>query len=321
MPAFDTTPPPGLDEQSRAVLQDLIGWLKQAGYAFVTPTPATHARVVARNDGAGGLADAFGWNRTFDGGAVDAALLQRLVACGLVWEEGDRFRSRIRVSALHGGLFAHSAYPTQDKDAVFLGPDSYRFADLIQRELARCPRGEGAHLVDIGAGAGVGAIVASRCCPDLAITMTDINPKAIAFARINARAAGVAADFVLADTLAPVEGALDIVLANPPYIIDEDKRDYRDGGGMHGAAVAFGMAQDATARLAPQGRFILYTGSAILDGADPLRGRLAELATERGCTLHYREIDPDVFGEELDNAAYADVDRIALVSAVMERRA
>ena len=35
-----------------------------------------------------------------------------------------------------------------------------------------------------------------------------------------------------------------------------------------------------------------------------------------GCSLDYRELDPDVFGEELDRPAYRDVDRIAVVAAI-----
>ena len=72
-------------------------------------------------------------------------------------------------------------------------------------------------------------------------------------------------------------------------------------------------------RLAGGGRLILYTGSAIIGGADPLREALASALAVRGCSLRYREIDPDVFGEELDGPAYAEVDRIALVAAIATR--
>jgi hypothetical protein len=34
----------------------------------------------------------------------------------------------------------------------------------------------------------------------------------------------------------------------------------------------------------------------------------------------YEEIDPDVFGEELDRQAYADADRIAAVGLTAEKR-
>ena len=52
---------------------------------------------------------------------------------------------------------------------------------------------------------------------------------------------------------------------------------------------------------------------------DGLREELANMAASAGMTLAYGEIDPDVFGEELSNAPYREVDRIAVVAAIFER--
>jgi hypothetical protein len=79
------------------------------------------------------------------------------------------------------------------------------------------------------------------------------------------------------------------------------------------------MAHDALRHLASGGRFLLYTGSAIMGGTDLLRQELARMAASFSCRLDYREIDPDVFGEELVSAAYREVDRIAVVGAVFEK--
>ena len=117
-----------------------------------------------------------------------------------------------------------------------------------------------------------------------------------------------------------MSGRFDIALLNPPYIVDADERTYRHGGAMHGGQLSLDLATEALDRLADRGRLILYTGSAILDGHDPLRHALGEAARAHRCDLRYREIDPDVFGEELDDPAYADVDRIALVAAIFTRR-
>ena len=144
-------------------------------------------------------------------------------------------------------------------------------------------------------------------------------PAALRLARINAAAAGVAAELVETQGLDGIAGAVDLVTINPPYIIDDDGRTYRDGGGMHGAQLSLDLTRAALERIAPGGRVILYTGSAILRGRDPLRGALDRAAAEAGCAMRYREIDPDVFGEELDKPAYAEVDRIALVEAVLTR--
>lgn len=302
-------------------LSHLLALLRDRGYRFVTPTPATHARVVARPDrqAAACVEDVLGWSLPYRPGDCDAAIEAILDRAGLTEPAGDRRRATIRVSLLHEHLFLHSAYPTEAADAVFFGPDSYRFADLIRDELRDCPARDGAQMVDIGTGSGVGAIVAATACPGLRIHMTDVNPAALRFARINAAAAGVSAAFHEGDGLAAIPGEIDVATANPPYVIDDGKRLYRDGGAMHGAQVSLDMATMAMDRLAPGGRLILYTGSAIVRGRDPLEAALAAAAAARGCTMRYREIDPDVFGEELENALYRDVDRIALVAAVVTR--
>jgi len=302
-------------------LHVLVAFLKARAYRFITPTPATHARVLARADRqrAADLRDVFGWSLPFARDLLDAPLLEALQAAGMVEAAGDLLRSKVRVSTLGPDLLVHSGYPTDDTHAVFFGPDSYRFARFIADELRRCPEREGSTLVDIGTGAGAGAIAAAHCCPKVDIVMTDINPAALRLARVNAQAAGVAARFVEGDDLAGISGELDLVLANPPYIIDPAGRAYRDGGDLHGAGVALAMACEAVPRLAAGGRFLLYTGSAIVRGADGLHDRLVQLAAAEGCRLRYEEIDPDVFGEELETAAYADVERIALVTAVIER--
>ena len=71
--------------------------------------------------------------------------------------------------------------------------------------------------------------------------------------------------------------------------------------------------------MVPRGRALLYTGSAIVDGRDALRDALADAVADAGVRMDYRELDPDVFGEDLDEPAYAQVERIALVGAVIVR--
>ncbi|UYY58333.1 methyltransferase [Sphingomonas sp. S2-65] len=309
-----------MNEPDTALLR-LLETLRERGYHFITPTPATHARVVARpgRERAGDLADVLGWSLPFARGLLDAELLELLDAAGVLEDAGEGLvRSAVRVSWLKGRLFVHSAYPTQDEDAVFFGPDSYRFADLIEAELTRhCPAG--ARIVDIGTGSGVGGIVAAGLCADASVVLTDINPKALRFARINAAAAGVEAACVEGSDLSGVEDGIHLALANPPYIMDEGSRAYRDGGEMRGGKVSFDMARMAVAKLAPGGRLVLYTGSAIARGEDVLRDALQGLADENALDFSYRELDPDVFGEELDQPPYAEIERMAVVGAILTR--
>lgn len=311
-------PHPSDHRAADVALLALLEALKARDYAFVTPTPATHARVVARPERrtAHDLADVLGWSLPFEAGVVDPALLALLEAAGQVETHGTLLRAACRVSSLHGHLFLHSAYPTERADAVFFGPDSYRFADFIQTRLQGC---DGARIVDIGTGAGVGGIVAADVCADARVTLTDINPQALRCARINAAFAGLDVTLVEGDGLAGVPGPIDVAIANPPYIIDSQGRAYRDGGSMHGGELSLAMAREAAARLSPGGRLLLYTGSAIVRGHDALRAALETAMAELGCALDYRELDPDVFGEELDQPGYADVERIAVVGAVATR--
>jgi len=74
------------------------------------------------------------------------------------------------------------------------------------------------------------------------------------------------------------------------------------------------ILEEALDRLAPGGTLLLYTGSAIVEGVDRF-GMLAEEAVNRrGLRAAYAELDPDVFGEELEGGPYAVADRIAAVT-------
>lgn len=300
-------------------LLTLLARLDGEGYQFVPPTPATHFRVLRRPgmDEARDLRGVFGWSLPFRETVLPADLLDLLERAGMLRREGALFRSGVRVARIHGQLFLHSPFPTDAEDAVFFGPDSYRFVDFVRAELA--PTRPVDRLVDLGAGSGVGGLMAAPFVPSARIALLDRNPKALRLAGINARHAGIEVDAVEGESIDDVAGTVDLVIANPPYMIDESGRTYRDGGDMHGARVSFDWTCAAARRLAPGGRMLLYTGSAIVRGRDELREQLQDVLPGLGCTLRYREIDPDVFGEDLDKPAYADVERIAVVGAVIEK--
>jgi hypothetical protein len=304
-----------------AALLALLQRLQRQDYRFVTPTPETHRRVLKHAPAGppGDLREIFGWNRAFDRASLDPSLLELLERAGMVEPCDPRCKSLVRVSSIGTRLFLHSPYPTDAPDSVFLGPDSYRFAAFLEREL---PRAGGARrLVDIGAGAGVGAIVAAPFLPSARLTLLEINPLALRFARINAAHAGVEVEAVEGAAIDDVSGAIDLVIANPPFIVDPAGRAYRDGGSLHGAHLSLDWALAAARRIAPGGRILLYTGSAIVAGRDGLFEALARALPELDCTLRYAEIDPDIFGEQLDEPGYEDVERIAAVGAVIGKAA
>lgn len=300
-----------------AALLALLEGLDAAAYRFVAVTPETHRRVLERVPGrlAADLRDVFGWSLEFEEGLLPPHILTALEGGFMVERKGGLLRSRVRVASLGDRLFLHSAYPTDRADSVFFGPDSYRFASLLGRELPALPPVR--RLVDVGAGSGVGAIAAARLLPGAELAVTDINPIALRFARINARHAGVALETVEAPGLDGVEGPVDLVVANPPFVADPAGRLYRDGGGMRGARLSLDWTLGAARRIEPGGTMILYTGTAIVGGRDALHDALAEQLPSLGCSLRYCEIDPDVFGELLAEPGYEEVERIAAVGAVV----
>ena len=299
-----------------AALVALLDRLAASNYAFVSPTPATRSLVAGRRSRAcsGRLTDVLGWSLPFGAGDLPAEVEALLRQGGVLESTGDLQRATVRVSTVDGRLHLHSA-PGADVDAVFLGPDSYRFVRFLDEELRRRPAFGRA--VDIGTGAGVGALALAARNRDAEVIGTDINPLALRFMRINAAHAGLPVTAAEGRGLAGQPGPFDLVVANPPYIADDAGRTYRDGGGDLGTRLAVDWVREAADRLAPGGRIVLYTGAPVVDGQDRVRAALSQLADQRGFTLRYDEIDPDVFGGTLRQPAYHAVDRIAAVGAVL----
>jgi methylase of polypeptide subunit release factors len=146
------------------------------------------------------------------------------------------------------------------------------------------------------------------------VTLVDSNRAALDLARINARVAGLEVELRHDRRLPP---GLDLVIANPPYMMDEGQRAYRDGGELLGGQLAVDWTRDALAKLRPGGTLLLYTGAAIVDGASPLVSEIEWTCREFGASLALEELDPDVFGEELEKPPYAAVERIAALGAVI----
>lgn len=301
-------------------LVELLGRLDAAGYDFTMPNPSTVRRWRERSTPAHpDLRDIFGWGFPFRAQDLAPGLLDALEHAGLLVRDEATLRCRVRVARVEGRLFLHTAFRGAGRDAVFVGPDSYRFAALIRREIGKAPV---SRILDVGTGAGVGAILSVAWSPKAQVFASDVNAAALRLAGANAAHAGVAAAFRLAGGLDGAPDDLDLVVANPPYVAGESGRAYKDGGGELGERLALDWARDALKRLAPRGRMILYTGSPIrAGGQDVVREGLEAIVEQRGFSLDYGEIDPDVFAGELRRAPYGEIERIAAVGAIIQRPA
>ena len=297
-------------------------WLRQEGYEFVTVTPATHARVIRRDPTreARSLEDIFGWNLPFRSEVLPGHALGLLREAGAVEENPGLLRSKVRFATLNDLIFVHSGYPTDKGDAVFFGPDTYRFATLIEHTLQQFDTSNIGTIADIGCGSGAGGIVARYILDGSApqLILSDINPLALRYAAINSALAGLETPILReGDMYAHVGAPLDLIIANPPYLMDTHGRAYRHGGGSLGAELSRRTVVEGLPRLSANGLLVLYTASAIVHGRDTFLETVREALDHPDIEYEYREIDPDVFGEELENPAYAEVERIAAVSLIV----
>lgn len=309
------------DRQDDALVE-LGRALQRSQYKFVTVTPATHELVLSRAKRQGvaharDVRDVLGWNLPFDADLLPADMLACLERADALEEQGKQLRAKVRFSTLGSFLFVHSSFPTEDENAVFFGPDTYRFARFVL-----AGGGSPRRIVEVGCGTGAGAIVLSSRKPER-IVLSDINPKALAFARVNAALAGVQVEIVQSDVLDDVTGEHDLIIANPPYMQDDANRTYRHGGGSYGEALSVRIVRESLPRLAASGTLMLYTGAPVVDGVDVFHEAVQPLlAASKGIAqVEYEELDPDVFGEQLASEQYAKVERIAVVGLTVRAAA
>jgi len=168
------------------------------------------------------------------------------------------------------------------------------------------PPGEGLRILDIGTGSGAIGVALARELPAARVVATDISPGAIAVARRNAMAHGVAGrmEFFQGDLSAAVSGDFDIICSNPPYI-QEDQYDLLPAGirnfeppgaliaGPDGVAFHRKIIREGAHRLKAGGRIFLEIG-------EGQRDRVAALFREEG---GYGDIDC--------RKDYGGVDRVA----------
>lgn len=111
-------------------------------------------------------------------------------------------------------------------------------------------------VLDLGTGCGIQALHAAR--HGGRVVATDIDPRALAFARFNAALAGVRLELRQGSMLEPVAGeTFDLVVSNPPFVITPRgaglaEFTYRDGGATGDALVA-DLVRGLAGVLAPGG--------------------------------------------------------------------
>lgn len=161
---------------------------------------------------------------------------------------------------------------------------------LVEHALACVADLPAPRMVDLGVGSGIVAVLLARRRPDAYVVATDISLAALSVARENAVRHGVTVDFRLGDWYAPLkdvwpDGQLggrrdaaqrecfDLIVANPPYIAEDDPHLQRNGlpfeprtaltdgdAGGDGAACLRAIIAGAGAHLSPGGWLLVEHG-------------------------------------------------------------
>jgi len=98
--------------------------------------------------------------------------------------------------------------------------------DLVRLIIERVGKESAKSILDIGTGSGCIAVSLAKELPSATISACDIDDIALAVAAANAKANKVAVEFYNLDILNAAPGSTyDIIVSNPPYINNEEKKD------------------------------------------------------------------------------------------------
>lgn len=104
-------------------------------------------------------------------------------------------------------------------------PETAGLVDMITDDYGSRPD---LHVADIGTGSGCIAIALARALVFPSVVGVDISPDALEVARANSRRLAANVDFMQLDILSeclPGHDSYDIIVSNPPYIADSEKKD------------------------------------------------------------------------------------------------
>lgn len=144
---------------------------------------------------------------------------------------------------------------------------------LVETALTWAKREQVTRAVDVGTGSGCIAVTLARHLPQVEIAAVDLSAEALAVARQNASRHDVSdrVTFYQGSLLEPVPFAPELIVANLPYVSDEEWTTLDDGvklyepvgalrGGPDGLALIEALMQQAAAKRPTAGALFLETG-------------------------------------------------------------
>lgn len=227
--------------------------------------------------------------------AARLAALPQLQAAGLV-SGGPTVRATVELkphgSELRQGwicsditeLDGGAARPRADF-VLGASPASTTLAQLV-------PRGSVGSALDLGTGCGIQSLHLADHCHR--IVATDLNPRALALARITLGLSGVTTDLRQGSLYEPVaDETFDLIVTNPPYVLSPPGGElvYREGS-FSGDGLMRTVVAGSARHLAPEGTLVVLGNWAIT--GEPWQERLASWIPA-GCdalVLQRETLDP-----------------------------
>ncbi|HMD51497.1 MAG TPA: peptide chain release factor N(5)-glutamine methyltransferase [Solirubrobacteraceae bacterium] len=181
--------------------------------------------------------------------------------------------------------------------AYIVGRRGFRRLDLIADPRALVPRPEtellveqglrldrGLSVLDLGTGSGAVALALKDERPDLELTGSDISEPALELARANGSMLGLEVRWVRSDLFAELPDAFDVVLTNPPYVAERDRRQlapeilrHEPPGALFAGADGLALIRRLLAELAERPR-VRMVASEVGAGQAPIVARLLAAA-------------------------------------------
>jgi release factor glutamine methyltransferase len=207
---------------------------------------------------------------------------------------GDKFEALVERRLRHEPaayiLGRHEFYGVElhvDSRVLIPRPETELLVETALAFVERCFGNEQpCSIVDVGTGSGAIAIALALHLPRGCIYATEVSPEAIDVARLNCRRHGVEGrvELLLGDLLEPLSEAVELVVANVPYVKDADIpqltpeiRDFEPvvalAGGADGLDKVRLLLAQAKGHLVPQGSVMLEIGLGQADEAVSLARR------------------------------------------------
>jgi SAM-dependent methyltransferase len=270
-------------------------------------------------------------------GALAPLSLDGVIAAGLLGRQEGGVSARVGLST-HGDLLL--THDRTDEATGQMSPDHVLGTNAPAVMLDHLTvRREVRSALDLGCGGGVQSLLVARHAER--VTAVDKNPRALPFARFNARMNKVAnVEWLEGDLFAPVAGRrFDLVVCNPPYVISPDSRYIFMDSGRPADAICEEVVRSAPRYLQDGGFATILCNWALRKGepwAAPLE-RWTEgsgcdvwlLLSERQDTLTYaavwnRSRDPQEYADAIDRwRAYygeAGIEEIGMGAVILRRR-